>query len=50
MKLEFDSDDMFVLGGTVCVLALIIALASCESVVESRLKERAAEAADKSKP
>ncbi len=40
MKLEIDTDDIFVTGAVLCVIAIIWALSSCEKVVNERVKER----------
>ncbi len=43
MKLEVSEYDLFVVSTALCVLALIWALASCEKIVDGRVKERLAE-------
>ena len=40
MKLEFDSEDLAVVGSVIVICLLIVSLASCEQTVENRLKER----------
>ncbi len=40
MKLEIDVDDLFVIGGTLCVVLLIWSMASCEKIVDSRVREK----------
>ncbi len=40
MKLEIDGEDLAVIGGVIILALLIISLASCDQMVEARLKER----------
>lgn len=40
MKIEFDSEDLAIIGGVVVCVFLILALQSCEQVVDSQVKER----------
>ncbi len=40
MKIEFDSDDIAVIAGAICVALLILSLKSCERVVETQVRER----------
>lgn len=40
MKLEIEEGDLFIIGGTLCVVLLIWSFVSCEKIVDNRVKER----------